>query len=55
MRNMQVSEKITSNKPQLADPKKKRKKESSDEAVLIIEDPEPVRVKLEQQESPFEE
>lgn len=42
----------TRNKPQVADQKKKKK--SSDEVVLIIEDPEPVRVKLEQQKSPFE-
>lgn len=41
----------TRNKPQVADQKKKK---SSDEVVLIIEDPEPVRVKLEQQKSPFE-
>lgn len=53
MRNMRLMRKLlpTRNKPQVADPKKK---ESSDEAVLIIEDPKPFRVKLEQQESPFE-
>ena len=48
----EVNEKITSNKKQASGCRPK--KESFDEAVLIIEDPEPFRVKLEQQDSPFE-
>lgn len=52
MRNMQVNEKITSNKKQASACRPKKK--TSDKVVLITEDPEPIKVKLDQQESPFE-